>query len=113
MTTLALIFTMLLFVYHQLVLHFDFFPFNNIESISRRLRMWESLISGVICLFTLLAFRLEHRILMLTASGMLGLFSIERLWNLFTKIIFEPRQLILLILLVLSFLFTLLSHITN
>ncbi len=113
MVTLALVFTMLLFVYHQLVLHFDFSPFNNIEGIPFRIRTWESLISGMICLFTLLALRLEHRILTLIASGMLALFSLKELRHLLDQKSFELQRLILLTLLVLSFLFTLLSRITN
>lgn len=63
MLTLAMTFNMLHFMYHQLTLHFDFYPFNNIHAISFKRRMTESLGGGVSALFPLIALRLENHML--------------------------------------------------
>lgn len=63
MLTLALTFNMLHFMYHQLTLHFDFYPFNNIHAISFKRRMTKSLLVGVMVLFPLIALRLENHLL--------------------------------------------------
>ncbi len=63
MLTLAMTFNMLHFMYHQLMLHFDFYPFNNIQAISFKRRMTESLLGGVLVLFPLIALRLENHLL--------------------------------------------------
>jgi hypothetical protein len=113
MITLGLIFTMLLFIHHQLVLHFDFFPFNSLEGVPFKIRTIDSLISGAICLFTLLALRLEDGLLIAIASGMLAMFSLKELRYSITRKSFELHRMILLLLLILSLLFTLLSYLFN
>jgi hypothetical protein len=60
MLTIALACNMLLFMYHQLTLHFDFYPFNNIHSIPFERRMTESLVGGLLALFPVIGLRLEN-----------------------------------------------------
>ncbi len=59
MQMLAMIFNMIHLMYYQLTLHFDFYPFNNIQNSSLRHRMVNSVLFGALMLFPLVALRMD------------------------------------------------------
>jgi hypothetical protein len=113
MITLALVFNMILFIYQQLIMHFNFFPFNNIERDSLKKRVLYSVISGAISIFTLLSIRLGLPALMGVAACILAIFAFYTIYkapHLFTRTSFDLNHVILLMLQLICFLLTLISY---
>jgi hypothetical protein len=92
MLTVALAFNMLHFMYHQLTLHFDFYPFNNIHAIPSGRRMIKSLAGGLLALFPLISLRSGNLILIEMALVLLVVMVSREFWLWWVPYLTRPSE---------------------
>jgi len=79
MLTAAMVFNLLHLMYHQFTIHFDVYPFNNIEKIKPKIRTIKSLACGILMLFPLIALRTKNFLLIEISAVILFLILVKEI----------------------------------